>query len=270
MRRGDGVLIDVPRRHRGAALVGQNHNIGDPIITRRGGIQFRLSTDVAPGDKYSGVGPDHHSDRRRRRAPRRPARPRGRRRRRGRLLLRRPALLPPHVPFSTASATAVALRRRELPGEASQIPKSFAALAPLEVAPCTAMNPRRLVALAAHIFILLRDDGAASADRRHGRRRRRGCRLLARDRFLWSALTTHDHCHGRVALSGRRRSRDRWSSTSIRTRLPSAHDAMSRPACLGSRVVHEGVIRGSLAPEYPIQRRHVAHLDRRRNGTSHR
>ena len=108
-RRVRRLIIDAPRRRR--ARAGQNHNIGDPIITRRGGIQFRLSTDVAPGDKYSGVGPDHHGDRRRRRAPSRTSRTRRRRRRRGRLLLCGSALLPPHVPFSTASSTPVALRR---------------------------------------------------------------------------------------------------------------------------------------------------------------
>ena len=52
MRRGDGVRWD----RRTTTLVGQNHSIGDPIITRRGGIQFRLSTDVAPGDNIQASG----------------------------------------------------------------------------------------------------------------------------------------------------------------------------------------------------------------------
>ena len=135
-----------------AALVGQNHNIGDPIITRRGGIQFRLSTDVAPGDKYSGVGPHHHSDGSRRRAPSRTSRTRRRGRRRGRLLLCGSALLPPHVPFPASSSTPVAFRSGQFPGKPAQITKALAALAPLEVAARTRMDPRRLVALAADVL----------------------------------------------------------------------------------------------------------------------
>ena len=262
-RRVRRLIIDAPRRRRAGgidALVGQNHNVGDPIITRRGGIQFRLSTDVAPGDKYSGVGPHHHSDRRRRRAPSRTSRTRRRRRRRGRLLLSSTALLPPHITFPPARAAAVAFRSGQFPGKPAKIPKPLAALAPLEVAARARVDPRRLVALAADVLVLFWYDGAAAADRRHGRRRRRRDGLLARDRFLWRALTTHDHGHGRVALSGRRRPRHRWSSPSVRTRLPSAHDAVSCAPCFGSRVVHEGIVRGSLAPQYPVQWRNVGHL----------
>ena len=216
------------------------------------------------------VGPHDDGHGSRRCPASRPARPRTGGRRRRRLLLRRPALLPPHITFSTASATAITFRSSQFPGEAPQIPEPLAALAPLEVAARARVHPRRLVAFPTNVLVLLRDDGAASTNGRHGRGRRWGCRLLARYRFLWSALTTHDHCHGRVALSGRRRSRDWWSSTSIRTRLPSAHDAMSRPACFGSRVVHERIVRGSFAPEYPVERWNIRHLYGGRNGTSHR
>ena len=135
--------------------MGQNHNIGDPIITRRGGIQFRLSTDVAPGDKYSGVGPHHHGHRRRRRAPSRTSRTRRRRRRRGRLLLCGSALLPPHITFSTARATPVALRRSQFSSKAPQVPKPLAALAPLEVAARATVDPRRLVAFPTNVLVLL-------------------------------------------------------------------------------------------------------------------
>ena len=216
------------------------------------------------------VGPHDDGHRRRRRAARRPARPRTRGRRRRRLLSSRPALLPPHVALATARPAAVAFRRRELPGEASQIPEPLAALAPLEVAARGRVDPRRLVALATHIFILLRDDGAAPADRRHRGRRGRCDWLLARYRFLWSALTTDHYGDGRVALARWRWSRHGRRPPRIRTWLSSTHDAVPSPSCLRSRVIDQCIIRGSFAPQDAIERWNIRHLYCGRNSSSDR
>ena len=216
------------------------------------------------------VGPHDDGHRRRRRAARRPARPRTGGRRRGRLLLRRPALLPAHVALPTSSAAAITFRRRELPGKTSKIAEPLAALAPLEVAARRRVDPGRLVALAAHIFILLRDDGAAASDRRHRGWRRGRYGFLAGDGLLRGSLTTDHDRDGRIPLSRRRRPRHRWSSTSIGRGLPPAHHAMSSPSRFGPWIIHESVIRGSFAPQDPIQRWNVTHLYRRRNGTRDR
>ena len=222
-----------------------------PVRQRRRQIVVYLP-DVSghsarPRRAYSGVGPDHHSDGSRRCAPRRPARPRTGGRRRGRLLLRSPAFLPPHVALPTACAAAITLRRGELPGKTSKIPEPLAALAPLEVAARGRVDPGRLVALSTNVLVLLRNDGAAPADGRHWRWCRGRHRLLARYGLLGRSLTRHHDGDGRVSTwlrwSGHRR-----RPTRVGGRLPTAHDAVARASCFGSRVVHQRIIGRSLPP----------------------
>ena len=287
-RRAGG--IDVPRRRhrRGAALLDRTINIGDPIITRTSGGD--LSTFDSTGARRrrrqidvfarghgarvhgarSGVGPHDDGHRRRRGPARRPARPRTGGRRRGRLLRSRPAFLPPHVALAPARAAAVAFRRRELAREAPQVPKPLAALAPLEVAARRRVDPGRLVALSTNVLVLFWYYRAAAPDRRHGRWRRRGYWFLARYGLLRRSLSRHHDRDGRVALARWRRSRHRRRPPGIGRGLPPAHDAVPRAPCLGSRVIHQRIVRGSFASQDAIQRWNIAHLYCRRNGTSHR
>mmetsp|Transcript_24822 Transcript_24822/g.98533 ORF Transcript_24822/g.98533 Transcript_24822/m.98533 type:complete len:232 (-) Transcript_24822:661-1356(-) len=91
-------------------------------------------------------------------------------------------VLASHVPFAAARAAVVALGGGELALEGDEVPEALAALAPLEVARRRVVLPRRLVALAAHVLVLLGDDGAAADGRSLGRGRRDrrvGGRLLA-------------------------------------------------------------------------------------------
>ena len=197
--------------------------------------------------RFLGVGPHDDGHRRRRSPSRRPARPRTGGRRRGRLLLRSPAFLPPHVALPTACAAAITLRRGELPGKTSKIPEPLAALAPLEVAARGRVDPGRLVALSTNVLVLLRNDGAAPADGRHWRWCRGRHRLLARYGLLGRSLSRHHYGDGRVS-PGLWWPRHRRRPTRVGGRLPPAHDAMSSAPCFGPRIVHQRIIGRSLPP----------------------
>ena len=211
-------------------------------------IRPRSSGTVRVHDaRCLGVGPHDDGHRRRRSAARRPARPRTGRRRRRRLLLSRPAFLPAHVALPTSSAAAITFGSSQFPSKPAKIPEPLAALAPLEVAARGRVDPGRLVALSTNIFVLLRDDGAAAADRRHWWRCGRCDGFLTRYGLLRRSLTTDHHSNRRIA-PGLRWPRYWWSPPRIRTWLSSTHDAVPSAPCLRPRVVHERIIGRGFPP----------------------